>query len=79
MITFNTTALWDLNKTSRQDGDNSALLQGDVCLKKLFFYIRYEFAQKTTGELVLNLLIYGGNTISQVNAITLGLNYVWLK
>jgi hypothetical protein len=77
--TFNATALWGQNKTPGQDGDNSALLEGDLRIRKLALYTRYEFVQKTTEELVLNPLVYGDNTLFPVNAITLGLNYDLLK
>jgi len=73
--TFNATALWGLNKTPGQQGDNSALFEGDLRIKKLDLYTRYEFVQKTTEELVLNPMVYGDNSIFSVNAITLGLNY----
>lgn len=76
---FNASAVWGLNKTHGQDGDNSALLEGDVRLKKLDVYTRYEFVQKTTEELDLNALIYGNTSIFPVNAITLGLNYDLIK
>jgi len=77
--TFNATALWGQNKSPGKDGDNSALLEGDMRIKRLALYIRYEFVQKTTEELVLNSLVYGDNTIFPVNAITLGLNYDLFK
>jgi hypothetical protein len=72
---FNATALWGLNKIPGQDGDNSALFEGDIRIKKLKLYTRYEFVQKTTEELTLNPLVYGNNSIFPVNALTLGLNY----
>ncbi|SHM91570.1 TonB-dependent receptor [Mucilaginibacter sp. OK098] len=77
--TFNATALWGLNKIHGQQGDNSALFEADLRLKKLDVYTRYEFVQKTTGELVLNPLIYGDDTIFPVNAVTLGLTYDLFK
>jgi hypothetical protein len=73
--TFNATALWGLNKSPGQQGDNSALLEGDFRIKKLDVYTRYEFVQKTTEELVLDPTLYGDNTIFAVNAATIGLNY----
>jgi hypothetical protein len=73
--TFNATALWGLNKTPGQNGDNSALLEGDLRIKGWALYTRYEFVQKTTEELVINPAIYGDETIFQINAVTLGLNY----
>jgi hypothetical protein len=77
--TFNATALWGLNKTPGQAGDNSALLEGDVRIKKLELYTRYEFVQKTTEELNLNDIIYGDDSIFGINAITLGINYDLFK
>jgi hypothetical protein len=77
--TFNATALWGQNKPSGSDASNSALLEGDIRIKKLALYTRYEFVQKTTQELVLNPLLYGNNSIFPVNAITLGLNYDLFK
>ncbi len=76
---FNATALWGLNKTPGQSGDNAALLEGDVRLKKFDLYTRYEYVQKTTEELNLNDLIYGDYSIFDINALTLGLNYDLLK
>jgi len=73
--TFNATALWGLNKTPGQQGDNSALFEGDLRIKTLDLYPRYAFVQKTTEELVFNPMVYGDNSIFPVNAITLGLNY----
>lgn len=77
--TFNATALWGQNKSPGHEGDNSALLEGDVRIKKLALYTRYEFVQKTTEELVLNPVIYSNGTIFPVNAITFGLNYDLFK
>lgn len=77
--TVNVTALWGLNKTPDQQGDNSALLEGDLRLKRFAIYGRYEFVQKTTEELVLDPVAYGDETIFPINAITLGLNYDLFK
>lgn len=77
--TFNVTALWGQNKSPNHQGDNSALLEGDLRIRKLALYTRYEFVQKTTEELVLNPVVYGNNSIFPVNAVTLGLNYDLFK
>ncbi|WP_302866581.1 hypothetical protein [Mucilaginibacter sp. L3T2-6] len=77
--TFNATAVWGMNKTAGHAADNSILLEGDIRIKKLDAYTRFEFVQKTTEELNLNPLAYGDDTIFPVNAITLGLNYDLLK
>lgn len=77
--TFNAAAVWGMNKTAGHAADNSILLEGDIRIKKLDVYTRFEFVQKTTEELNLNPLAYGDDTIFPVNAITLGLNYDLLK
>lgn len=77
--TFNATALWGQNKSPGSDASNSALLEGDIRIKKLALYTRYEFVQKTTQELVLNPVLYGNSSIFPVNAITIGLNYDLFK
>ncbi|WP_428329309.1 hypothetical protein [Mucilaginibacter sp.] len=76
---FDATTVWGLNKTPGQSGDNSALLEANLRLKKLSLYTRYEYVQKTTEELNLNSIIYGDDTIFGVNAITLGINYDLFK
>jgi hypothetical protein len=76
---LNVTAVWGLNKTPGQEGDNSALLEGDLRIRKLDLYTRYEFVQKTTEELVLNPTLYGADGIFPIHAITLGLNYDVLR
>jgi len=76
---FDATAVWGENKVALQDGDNSILLEGNIRLKKLDLYTRYEFVQKTTEELSLNALIYGADSIFGVNALTLGINYDLFK
>ncbi len=77
--TFNATALWGLNKTPDHQGDNAALLEADVRVKRWEIYTRYEFVQKTTEELVLDPLRYGDDSIFPVNAVTLGFNYNLFK
>jgi len=77
--TFNAAAVWGMNKTAGHAADNSILLEGDIRIKKLDIYTRFEFVQKTTEELNLNPIAYGDDTIFPVNAFTLGLNYDLLK
>jgi hypothetical protein len=72
---FNATALWGLNKIKEHAGENAALLEASLRLKKLALYTRYEWAQKSVEELNLDENIYGKETLFPVNAITLGFNY----
>ena len=77
--TFNATALWGQNKTPGQPADNSALLEGDVRVKRLELYTRYEFVQKTEEELNLNEVIFRDDSIFGINALTFGVNYDLFK
>jgi len=61
------------------DGENAALLEASLRLKKLALYTRYEWVQKSVEELNLDENIYGKETVFPVNAITLGLIMNWLK
>lgn len=72
---LNATALWGLNKTRGHDGENAALLEADLRLRKLALYTRYEWVQKSVEELGLDESTYGEGTLFPVNAITLGFNY----
>lgn len=76
---LNATVLWGLNKSPGHEGDNSALLEGDLRVKRLDIYTRYEFVQKTTEELVLDPVVYGNDSVFGINAVTLGLNYDLFK
>jgi len=76
---FDATAVWGENKIPLLQADNSLLLEGNVRLKKFDLYTRYEFVQKTTEELALNALAYGGESIFGINALTLGINYDLFK
>jgi len=75
--TINATGLWGLNKTPGGRADNSSLVEGDLKVKKLAIYTRYEFVQKADGELVLNHILYG--SVYPINVITVGMNYDLLK
>jgi hypothetical protein len=72
---LNATALWGQNKTAGQDGENAALLEAALRLKRLEIYTRYEWVQKSTEELNLKASTYGDHTLFPVNALTLGLTY----
>lgn len=71
---FNATAIWGMNKQKNEDGENAALLEASYHLKKIAFYGKYEYVQKSTEELNLDETSYGNNLFN-VNAYTIGLNY----
>ncbi|MFC3363676.1 hypothetical protein ACFOG5_10890 [Pedobacter fastidiosus] len=71
---LNATALWGMNKTKGHNSENAVLIEGAYRLKKLSFYTRYEWVQKSVEELNLDENIYGENLFG-VNALSLGLNY----
>jgi hypothetical protein len=72
---FNAIALWGMNKTKSQDGENAVLLEGSYRKHKVELYTRYEYVQKSVEELNLDENIYGPDALFPVNAFTLGLNY----
>lgn len=66
-------AIWGLNKIPT-GGENAALLEAALRLKRLALYTRYEWVQKSAEELALQP-VFGTDAIFRVNALTLGLNY----
>ncbi|NLR62578.1 hypothetical protein HGH93_31085 [Chitinophaga polysaccharea] len=72
---INITALWGLNKAADHPGENAVLVEGAVRLKRTELYTRYEWVQKSTEELDLDLVKYGERTIFPVHALTTGISY----
>lgn len=73
--TFNATAVWGVNKTKGNDGENAFLIESSWRKKKLALHGRYEWVQKSVDELVLDKDIYGQDALFAVNAFTVGFNY----
>lgn len=73
--TFNTTAVWGLNKIKDHEGENAFLLEGSWRRSKLALYTRYEFTQKSTEELSLEGREFEHDAVFPVNAFTVGFNY----
>ena len=67
-----------LNKTRSHDGENAALLEAAYRARKLEYYSRYEWVQKSNEELNLDPVIYGDN-LFKVNALTVGFAYDMLR
>lgn len=76
---FNATVLWGLNKVAGHDGENAVLLEASYALRRLNLYGRYEWIQKSVEELNLDEAIYGLHILFPVNALTLGVNYDFLR
>lgn len=72
---FDATALWGLNKTKGQDGDNAVLGEATLRIKRAAFYARYEWVQKTGEELDLDPAAYESDAIFPVNEIVTGASY----
>lgn len=70
---FNATFLYGLNQS--QINEHAGLLEAAYVMKRLSFYTRYEYVQKSVEELNLNSADYGVNTIFPINAITFGLSF----
>ena len=71
---LNATALWGMNKQKDEDGENAVMLEGAWRMRKASIYTRYEFAEKSAGELVLEPA-FDHDEIFRVHAFTLGANY----
>lgn len=67
-------AIWGLNKTKEHDGENAALLEAALRIKKTALYTRYEWVQKSAEELNLDSVQFGGQ-LFPVHALTAGINY----
>lgn len=68
-------ALWGENKITREQGENAALLEAALRMKRWEIYTRYEWVQKSTEELALDAGTFGEHTLFPVNEGTLGLTY----
>jgi len=75
---FDATAVWGMNKTKGQNGENAFLLEASRRKNKLALYSRFERVQKSTEELSLNVLVYG-EAVFPVNSFTVGFNYDLLR
>lgn len=72
---FNATALWGLNKVKGNKGENAILVEAAWHVNKASVYGRYEHAQKSSEELILDEQLFGHHTLYGVNAFTAGFNY----
>lgn len=77
--TFNATAIWGLNKTKDNTGENAFLLEGSWRKGKTALHARYEFTQKSAEELSLDEMAFGQHAVFPVNAFTAGFNYDLLR
>ena len=75
---INATFVWGMNKQKDKDGENAALFETSYHFKKVAFYGKYEYVQKSTEELNLDEGFYGNNLFN-VYAYTLGINYDLLQ
>lgn len=66
--------VWGMNKTPGDLPDHSVLLEGAYRVRTWAGYLRYEWVQKTGGELVLNPTEYAGSDLFSIHALTLGGN-----
>lgn len=71
---LNISAVWGMNKTTRHNAEHAVLLEGNIALKKLALYTRYEWVQKSAEELNITPPFFV-HTVFNINAITLGAAY----
>lgn len=75
---INITALWGMNKANNHESENAALLEASWRKRKAVIYTRYEFTEKSGGELLLEPA-FEDHDIFGVHAFTLGSNYDLLE
>jgi hypothetical protein len=74
---LNATALYGLNQSHHNE--HAALLEAALALKRTSVYGRYEYVQKSVEELYLEEADYKANNIFDINALTLGLSYDFIR
>lgn len=74
-IFLNTSAVWGYNETidGHHPESHSFLLESALSLNTTTVYGRYEFVEKSTGDLLLNEAVFGHGNLYPVNDITLGI------
>jgi hypothetical protein len=72
---MNLTALWGMNKVKDHEAGHGALLEASWVQKKLDLYGRYEWVQKSVGELGLDENEYGHDAVFPTHAFTAGASY----
>jgi hypothetical protein len=70
-------AIWGHNKSDHEE--NSFLLESTLQLDKTAIYGRYEWVEKSADELDLGFFNNGHEAVFDVQAITLGLNRIFLR
>ena len=70
---FTQSFVWGLNHSNDGHNDHSVLYEANLQLNKQAVYGRYEFVQKSAGELDLETMLAGKNF--DINAFTMGCNY----
>jgi len=75
---LNATVLWGMNKQKEHDGQNAFLAEGAWRIRKAAIYTRYEFAEKSAEELVLESA-FDEHDVFGIHAFTLGANYDLLE
>jgi hypothetical protein len=72
-----TTIAWGLNNSDHRE--NSVLTETNLQLDKIAIYGRYEWIQKSADELDLIQFNNGHKTIFKIQALTLGINRVFIR
>ena len=70
---LNSAFIYGINKPEHGDAQNSFTVEGNLIIKKFNPYLRYEFIQKTSGELDIPALNH--HALNSINAITLGMAF----
>jgi hypothetical protein len=74
---LSSTAAWGCNDNGVDHKENSFTLEPNLQLDRLALYGRYEWIEKSNRELLLEG--FGEERLFSINALTLGLNYTFLR
>jgi hypothetical protein len=74
---LSSTFIWGHNNSGQDRSENSFTLESNLQLDRLAIYGKYENSRKSAEELVLDQ--FEANKLFTINALTLGLNYTFLR
>jgi len=74
---LNSTFVWGYNDSGEEHQENSFTFESNLQIDRMAIYGRYEFVEKSAGELLLEQ--FEDHELFQIHALTLGLNYTVLR
>jgi hypothetical protein len=74
---LNSTAVWGYNSSGGHHQENSFIVESNLQLDKLALYGKFENVDKSSAELLLSQ--FDEDRVFNINALTLGINYTFLR